>query len=179
MNLWHDIETGPETPKVVNVIVEIPKGSTNKYEYDKKNNLIRLDRVLFSPVYYPGDYGFIPKTLSEDNDPLDAIIILDKPTYPGVLVEARPIGVLMMEDNGENDEKILCVIKGDPRFNKVNDIKDANEHELKAIAHFFEVYKKLENKVTKIQGWKDSGEAYKIISEAIERYEKKFNAEKH
>lgn len=176
MNLWHDIETGPEVPKIVNVIVEIPKGSTNKYEYDKKNNLIKLDRVLFSPVYYPGDYGFIPKTLSDDGDPLDALIISDKPLYPGVLVESKVIGVLMMEDGGENDEKILCVIKSDPKFKNVNDLKDANEHELKAIAHFFEVYKKLENKTTKIIGWEDSGHAYKIISEAVENYTKKFKA---
>lgn len=176
MNLWHDIETGPEVPKVVNVIVEIPKGSTNKYEYDKKNNLIRLDRVLFSPVYYPGNYGFIPKTLSEDGDPLDALIISDNPLYPGVLAESKVIGVLMMEDGGENDEKILCVIKSDPKFKNINDLKDANEHELKAIAHFFEVYKKLENKTTKILGWKDSEHAHKIIFEAVENYGKKFKA---
>ncbi|MEM3839205.1 MAG: inorganic diphosphatase [Candidatus Micrarchaeaceae archaeon] len=174
MNLWHEIETGPKAPEVVNIIVEIPKGSGNKYEYDKKRNLIRLDRVLFSAVYYPGDYGFIPKTMSDDGDPLDAIVLLEKPTYPGVLLEARVIGVLMMEDTGEMDEKILCVIDKDPRYKEQKDISDVREHTLKEIANFFETYKKLEGKETKILGWKDAKAARKIIEESIAKYNKKF-----
>ena len=152
MNLWHDIEVGSDAPNVVNVIVEIPKGSSNKYEYDKENNLIKLDRVLFSPVYYPGDYGLIPKTLSGDGDPLDALIISDKPTYPGILVETRAIGVLVMEDMGGLDEKVLCVIKNDPKHKEDVDIGSIDEHTLKEIVHFFEVYKHLEGKETKITG---------------------------
>lgn len=174
MNLWHNIDAGTDIPRIVNVIVEIPKGSSNKYEYDKKNNLMKLDRVLFSPVYYPGDYGLIPKTLSEDGDPLDAIILSDKPTYPGILIEARVIGVLMMEDMGGLDEKILCVIKNDPKHEDDKDIGDVEEHSLKEIAHFFEVYKQLEKKMTKISGWKNAKEAHKVIIKSIESYNKKF-----
>ncbi len=97
-NFWHDIETGIDIPEIINVIVEIPKGSMNKYEYDKKHNMIKLDRVLFSPFHYPGDYGIVPQTLSEDGDPLDALVLVTNPTYPGILIEARPIGLLRMKD---------------------------------------------------------------------------------
>ena len=100
-NFWHDIESGEDVPEIINVIVEIPKGSMNKYEYDKKHNMIKLDRVLFSPFHYPGDYGFIPQTLSEDGDPLDTLTLVTNPTYPGILIEARPIGLLEMEDDGK------------------------------------------------------------------------------
>ncbi len=174
MNLWHDIEAGPDAPNVVNVIVEIPKGSSNKYEYDKEHNLMKLDRVLFSPVYYPGDYGLIPKTLSGDGDPLDAMIISDKPTYPGILIEARVIGVLITEDQGGLDEKILCVIKNDPKHKEDADITGIDEHTLKEIVHFFEVYKHLEGKETKITGWKDVSVAKEVIAKAMDSYNSKF-----
>lgn len=174
MNIWHDIKPGNEIPNVVNVVIEIPKGSQNKYEYDKKNNLIKLDRVLFSPLFYPADYGVIPQTLSDDGDPLDALVILSNPTYPGILVEARPIGLLKMVDSGEADDKILCVAKDDPRFANYKDIDNVNEHILKEIAHFFQVYKHLEGKKVEIIGWKNKKEAATVITEAVKLYEKKF-----
>jgi len=115
-NFWHDIESGSDIPEIINVIVEIPKGSMNKYEYDKKHNMIKLDRVLFSPFHYPGDYGLVPQTLSEDGDPLDALVLVTNPTYPGILIEARPIGLLQMKDDGDPDDKIICVSTNDPRY---------------------------------------------------------------
>ena len=113
---WHDIETGDDVPENINVIVEIPKGSMNKYEFDKKHNMMKLDRVLFSPFHYPGDYGIVPQTLSEDGDPLDALVLVTNPTYPGILIEAKPIGLLRMKDDGKLDDKIICVSINDPRL---------------------------------------------------------------
>ena len=174
MDLWHDIESGPKIPSIVNVIVEIPKGSQNKYEYDKKRNVIKLDRVLFSPFYYPGEYGIIPQTFAEDGDPLDALVLVSNPTYPGVLIEARPIGLLRMKDSDEIDDKILCVAKDDPRYENLNDISDLEKHYLKEIAHFFEVYKHLEGKKVEILGWKNVSSAKKAILASIKLYQKTF-----
>ena len=174
MDLWHDIETGPKVPSIVNVIVEIPKGSQNKYEYDKKRNVIKLDRVLFSPFYYPGDYGIIPQTYAEDGDPLDALVLVTNPTYPGVLIEARPIGLLRMKDSDEMDDKILCVAKDDPRYENLHDISDLEKHYLKEIAHFFEVYKQLEGKKVVIIGWKNATAAKKAVLDSIKLYQKNF-----
>src|SRR5690348_4551520 len=123
MNYWHDLTPGENAPKEVNVVVEIPRGSQNKYEYDKKTGLIKLDRVLFSPTYYPGEYGFIPQTLEEDGDPADALILTNFPTYPGVLVESIPVAVLPMIDGGEPDNKILCVPVHDVRRKHISDMK--------------------------------------------------------
>ena len=169
-NLWHDIETGPDIPEKINVIVEIPKGSMNKYEYDKEHNIIKLDRVLFSPFHYPGDYGLIPQTLSEDGDPLDALVLVTNPTYPGVLIESRPIGLLQMNDDGESDDKIICVSTNDPRYLKTLDISDMEDHNRLEIAHFFEVYKELEGKKVEITGWKSAKDAKAVIVESIKRY---------
>lgn len=174
MNLWHDVSIG-KPPETINVIVEIPKGSQNKYEYDKENNIFRLDRVLFSPLHYPGDYGIIPRTLGEDGDPLDALVLVTSPNYPGTLVESRPLGILKMTDSGKKDSKILCVPKRDERFSGISDIKDLQKHTLKEIAHFFQVYKELEGKKVKIRGWSGTNEARKTILIAIELYNKKFN----
>ncbi len=174
MNLWHDIEPGPKVPLVVNVIVEIPKGSQNKYEYDKEKNLMKLDRVLFSPFFYPGDYGIIPQTFAEDGDPLDAIVLVTNPTYPGILIESRPIGLLRMKDQGEEDDKILCVANDDPRYADIKDISDLQKHTLKEIAHFFEVYKHLEGKKIEKLFWKNAPSAKKAISDAIKLYQKDF-----
>ena len=169
-NLWHDIETGPSVPEKINVIVEIPKGSMNKYEYDKKNNIIKLDRVLFSPFHYPGDYGLIPQTLSEDGDPLDALVLVTNPTYPGVLIESRPIGLLQMKDDGESDDKIICVSTNDPRYDCKADIADIEDHYRSEIAHFFQVYKDLEGKKVEIIGWKSAEDAKRVVTESIKRY---------
>ncbi|MCS6768488.1 MAG: inorganic diphosphatase [Candidatus Nitrosocaldus sp.] len=174
MHLWHDIEPGEHMPEVVNVIVEIPKGSQNKYEYDKDKNILKLDRVLFSPLHYPGDYGLIPRTLADDGDPLDALVLVSNPTYPGVLIQARPIGLLRMVDSGVQDDKILCVAKDDPRYSGYMDMRDIEEHVLKEIAHFFQVYKQLEGKEVAVIGWKDAAEAKRIISYAVDNYSKRF-----
>ena len=169
-NFWHDIETGADVPEIINAIVEIPKGSMNKYEYDKKHNMIKLDRVLFSPFHYPGDYGLIPQTLSEDGDPLDALVLVTNPTYLGILIEARPIGLLQMKDDGEMDDKIICVATNDPRYLHTADITDLEDHYRSEIAHFFQVYKELEGKKVEILGWKSSKEAKVVIIESIRRY---------
>lgn len=174
MDLWRDIETGPKVPAVINVIIEIPKGSQNKYEYDKKHGVIKLDRVLFSPFFYPGEYGIIPQTFAEDGDPMDAIVLVTNPTYPGVLIESRPIGMLQMKDGGEMDDKILCVAKDDVRFEDVNDISDLEKHVPKEIAHFFATYKQLEGKKVEVLGWKNAASAKKAISAGIKLYQKTF-----
>ena len=171
MNLAQDIGSG-KLSEFVNVIIEIPKGSQNKYEYDKKNGVLKLDRVLFSPMHYPGDYGFIPQTLGEDGDPLDALVLVTFATFPLTLIEARPIGLLKMIDKGEPDDKILCVPIDDPRFKDVKDIKDIQKHVLSEIAHFFEVYKTLEGKKVEIKGWHDAKKAHDVIKECVERHKK-------
>jgi inorganic pyrophosphatase len=169
-NLWHEISAGPKIPDIINVIVEIPKDSQNKYEYDKKGNLIKLDRVLFSPIFYVGDYGMIPQTLSDDGDPLDALVLVTNPTYPGILIEARPIGLLKMKDGKRTDNKVLCVASNDPRYSRYKDIMDVEEHTLKEISHFFEVYKDLEEKKVEVIGWEGADKAKKIIQDAVESY---------
>ncbi len=174
MDLWHEISPGDAVPARINVIVEIPKGSQNKYEYDKDHRVFRLDRVLFSPMHYPGDYGFVPQTLAEDNDPLDALVLVSYPTYPGVLIVSRPIGVLHMQDSGQQDHKILCVPYDDIRMEtmlKVTDIQSAVRQE---IAHFFQVYKELEGKKVVIGGWDEKEEAEKIIADSVERYRQQY-----
>lgn len=144
MNLLHDIDPG--TKERMNVIVEIQKGSHNKYEIDKKNGIIKLDRVMHSAQDYPFDYGFVPQTLWDDEDALDVVLLTTYPLAPGILVPARPIGILHMTDGGEADEKIIAVAVGDPRYGEVKDIKDANQHVLKEIAHFFATYKQIQKK---------------------------------
>jgi len=174
MDLWHDIPTGDNVPEDINVIVEIPKGSQNKYEYDKENKVFRLDRVLFSPMHYPGDYGIVPQTLAGDDDPLDALVLVNYPTYPGMLLSSRPIGVLHMQDNGEQDDKILCVPNFDIRMESMQSVRDIPTAVRQEIAHFFQVYKELEGKKVVIGGWDELEEAKKIISEAAENYRQKF-----
>jgi inorganic pyrophosphatase len=169
MDYWHDVDSG-NIPDKINVIVEIPKGSQNKYEYDKKNKIMKLDRVLFSPMHYPGDYGIIPKTLAKDGDPLDALVMVSYPSYPGILIEARPVGVLKLIDNGSEDDKILCVPLHDIRSSEIKDKKDMQEHVLNEISHFFETYKKLEGKKVKIIGWFGAKEAKKVILESKKAY---------
>ena len=174
MDYWHDISSGTKAPHELNAIIEIPKGSQNKYEIDKDTGILKMDRVLFSPMIYPGDYGFVPQTLAEDNDPLDTLVMITNPTFPGTLIEVRPIGVMHMEDNGERDDKIMCVPVHDVRMetlNNIDDIKDAFRQE---IAHFFQVYKELEGKKVVIAGWDDAEEAKRIISESVQRYKDKF-----
>ncbi len=157
---------------IFDVLIEIPRGSRNKYEFDKKYNQIRLDRVLYSPMNYPTDYGFIPNTLSTDNDPIDVLVFLTECTFPGCLIRVKPIGVFSMIDNKEKDEKIICVPISDPNYNIINDIDDIPLHKKKEIEHFFLVYKDLENKKTEIIGWRNKQSAIILYNESCLRYKK-------
>jgi len=171
---WHEIDPGKKSPQEVTAFIEVPKNSILKYELDKETGHIRLDRVLYSAVHYPGDYGFIPKTLSEDGDPLDIIIISNYPVAPGVLVTARPIGVIQMIDDNEKDEKIIAVHSTDPRMDKRKEVKDFSEHVILEIRHFFETYKELQGKKPTIIGIKGKKEAEKEILKAIKKYKETF-----
>ncbi len=167
------IPIGKNSPEIVNAIIEIPKNSQNKYELDKENCVIKLDRVLYSPMHYPADYGFIPETHCDDNDPLDVLILGGDPLFPGCLVCVRPIGLLKMIDNGDEDYKILGVQADNPRFDNIKDIKDiaaSHEHSLKEIAHFFEIYKELQGKKVKILGWEGNEKAKEEIKKANDKY---------
>lgn len=155
---------------IVHAVVEIPKGSRNKYEYDEELDRIRLDRVLYSPLHYPADYGFITGTRAEDGDRLDVLIITYEPTFPGCLVPIRPIGLLDMTDEQGRDQKILAVPDGDPRFREIADLPDLAMHFLAEIRHFFEVYKTLEEKATEIVGWQGAATAEETVREAQRRY---------
>jgi inorganic pyrophosphatase len=154
----------------VTVMIEIPKGSRNKYEYDKEKRVLRFDRMLFSAVHYPSDYGFIPDTLAQDGDPLDALVLVWEPTFPGCLIEARPVGLFKMWDEKGPDEKILCVPVSDPLWNYIESLTDVPPHLLKEIAHFFAIYKDLEEKKTGVEGWEDRDAAVKAIRESEHRY---------
>ncbi|MGV8168806.1 MAG: inorganic diphosphatase [Candidatus Nanoarchaeia archaeon] len=178
MNPWHDVEYGEEAPEEVNVIVEVPKNSTLKYELDKKTGLIKLDRVLYSAVHYPGDYGFIPQTYWDDNDPMDILILSNFPVHPGILVRARPIGVLHIVDQNENDDKIIAVHATDPRFDRYRDISDMPEHIVLEIKHFFETYKALQNKEVKVLDLKNGAMARKLIMQGVQKYKQKFKKKK-
>jgi len=162
---------GDNAPDTIHVIVEIPSGSRNKYEYDKALDIFRLDRALHSPVYYPGDYGFVPRTLALDADPLDVLILVSEPTFSGCLVVARPIGILKMVDGGEIDDKVLAVPVGEPEYADVHNYTQIFTHQLRKIQHFFETYKLLEGKETSTNGWQDAAEARRIIMESAQRFE--------
>lgn len=169
------ITIGKKFPEAINVIIEIPKDSQNKYEFDKKSGAIILNRVLYSPMHYPTDYGFIPHTYCDDGDPLDVLVLGSDPLFPGCVVEARPIGLLKMIDGNEADYKILAVQTKNPRFENIKDISDiksVHEHSLKEISHFFSAYKELEGKKVKIQNWEGAKEAKKEIIKAQKAYKK-------
>ena len=161
---------GEKAPHRVNAVIEIPKDSVNKYEYDKQLHVFKLDRTLFSPVHYPGDYGFIPCTLGQDGDPLDVLVLVEAPSFPGCLIEVRPIGVLEMVDQGKKDEKILAVAESDPLYKDVHDYSQVFSHKAKEIEHFFSIYKALEGKNTEMSGWADSDAARKIVMEGHKRF---------
>lgn len=164
-----DLTLIPAQPKygIINVLIEIPAGSKNKYEFDKDMNAMALDRVLSSSVQYPYDYGFIPNTLGNDGDPLDGMVMMDQPTFPGCVIAARPIGMLEMIDGGDRDEKILCVPDKDPRYANVKSLKDVPQHRLDEISEFFKTYKNLEKKVTEILGWKDVDAVMPLVQECV------------
>lgn len=172
MNLWHDIEPG--TKEVMHVIVEINKGSKNKYEIDKKTGLIALDRVAHTAQDFPFDYGFVPRSFWHDQDPLDVILLTTYPLMPGILVRARPIALMKMIDSGERDDKIIAVPTDDPRFEKVQELGDINSHTLKEIEHFYSTYKKLQNKEVEVQGFQGKKEAQAAFEEGLELYAKQY-----
>lgn len=174
---WKDLPPGVHPPDSVTAVIEIPAGSRNKYELDKDSGLMRLDRVLYSAVHYPGDYGFIPRTLHEDNDPLDILVRINEPTFPGCQIEVRPVGVLRLLDLGEPDDKIIAVPIADPYHGEYFDIADFPQHYLREVEHFFGIYKDLEGKRMNVLGWGKSDEAMKVITECIDRYQQHFLSE--
>lgn len=178
MNMWHEISAGKKTPEIINVIVEIPKGSKNKYEIDKETGLIKLDRAMKTAQDYPFDYGFVPQSLWEDNDPLDVVLLTTYPLAPGILVEARPVGVMRMIDGGEGDDKIIAVPKDDPRWDFVKNLSDVNPYTLKEIQHFFETYKSIENKKVVIKGFEKKPAALQSVKKGLKMYQDKYGAKK-
>ena len=161
---------GDKAPDRVNAVIEIPKDSVNKYEYDKKLHVFRLDRTLFSPVHYPGDYGFIPGTLAEDGDPLDVLTLVDEPSFTGCLIDVRPVGILYMVDQKENDQKLLAVPNRNPRFDSIHTMDQVFPHVRREIEHFFSIYKELQGANTTMKGWGGPPEARKTIMQSRQRY---------
>lgn len=174
VNVWHDIDVGKDAPDFVNTVIEIPKDSKLKYELDKDTGLLKLDRFLHSSVHYSGDYGFIPRTLCEDDDPLDVFIISHSSTYPMTLCEVKVLGVMKMVDDGEADDKIIGVHNADPRFSQWDNLEDVPEHFVKELKEFMRTYKRLENKQVDVNEIYGKEEAKKIINESIEIYNKHF-----
>lgn len=172
MNPWHDVETGDRSPEIFNVIIEIPRGSKNKYEVDKKTGMLKVDRVLYSSVVYPANYGFIPRTYCDDGDPLDALVLGQEPIYPLTIVEARGIGCMRMVDQKKMDDKIIAVHINDPEYAQYTDVSQLPEHKLKEIKRFFEDYKVLENKQTYVESFLGREEAANIVKESMKLYEK-------
>lgn len=169
-NPWHEVSTGDNAPELVNGVIEIPKGSRAKYELDKETGMLKLDRVIYSAMMYPMNYGFIPQTYCDDHDPLD-ILVLTMPTLPSLcLVETKPIGVMRMLDNGEADDKIIAIAAHDISVSHINDITDMPDHFQKEVRNFFEEYKKLENKTVKVEDFGGRELAHQIISQAMIDY---------
>lgn len=169
MNLY-DIDPGPHCPESVRMIVEIPKNSANKYEYDGKLGIFRLDRALYSPMHYPGDYGFIPGTLAEDGDPLDVLVLTDEPSFTGCLIEVRPVALMRMEDQHEADQKVISVPLRNPRYEEIHTMDQIFTHVRREIEHFFTIYKELEGRVTNVKGWSGPAEARSNIGDCRKRY---------
>lgn len=174
MNLLHEITAGNNVPEIINVIIEIPKGSKNKYELDKETGLITLDRAMHTAQDYPFDYGFMPQSHWEDGDPLDVVVLTTYPLAPGILVKVRPVGIMNMIDDGESDAKIIGVPEKDPRFNEIKDLADVNQHTLKEIKHFFETYKQIQNKPVQVEGFEDKAAAHTAILHSQDLYKEKF-----
>jgi inorganic pyrophosphatase len=170
MNL-HKIPSGPNPPEVVHAIVEIPKGGKNKYEYDPRLGLFRLDRVLYSSVHYPAAYGFIPGTLSRDGDPMDILVMMSEPAFTGCLLDARPVGLFRMRDEEGEDEKVLAVPVLDPEYHEFRELSDVAPHFLREVEHFFRVYKELEGKPVETLGWEGRRESWKAVKEAMTAFQ--------
>jgi len=171
---WHGADNGDKTPEIVNALIEIPQGSRCKYEIDKKTGLLKLDRVIYSSFHYPVNYGFIPQTLGEDNDPLDILVMCSESIAPLCLVQATVIGNMQMIDSGEKDDKIIAVATKDPTVNHISDINELPPHFFAVLKNYFEQYKVLENKVVEIDEFQDRETAYKVINQSISFYKSKF-----
>lgn len=167
---WHDVTPGEELPHVFNSLVEIPTGGNIKYELDKRTGLLRMDRVLYSAVYYPANYGFIPQTLAEDDDPLDVLVLCQEALVPMTLVMARAIGLMTMIDSGKRDHKILAVAVGDPEFNSFQEARELPGHRLAMLRRFFQDYKFLEGKTVEVDEFQPAADALPVIEDALQRY---------
>ena len=173
-NLWHDLPAGPQSPQLINVIVEIPGGTRNKYEFDHDGGYIRLDRVLASPLHYPADYGLIPQTYYDDGDPLDVLVLIKESTFPGCVLVARPIGLFRMLDQDLPDDKVLAVAENDPLYQDYRDLDNVPGHYLREVAHFFNRYKDLEGKRVESLGWAPRSAALDRITHAQSLYRQHF-----
>ena len=174
MNLWHDISVGENTPNEINVIVEINKGSKNKYEIDKETGMIALDRVAHTAQDFPFDYGFVPQTLWDDGDALDVIMLTTYPLQPGILIRVRPVAIMHMIDDGDSDDKIIAVPVNDPRWDNIKNLNDINEHTIKEMEHFYSTYKKIQKKEVEVTGFDGKEAAEDAIKRSIELYKEKF-----
>jgi inorganic pyrophosphatase len=171
MHPWHDVEIGADAPQIVSAVIEIPKGSKLKYELDKKSGLIKVDRVLFSSVHYPANYGFIPQTYCDDKDPLDVLVLGQEDVVPLCIMRAKIIGVMRMVDQGEADDKLIAVHADDPEYQHYNSIKELPPHRMTEVKRFFQDYKVLENKKVEIESFLDREEALSILDDSIKLYE--------
>ncbi len=169
---WHDVTPGEGLPSEFNVIIEIPFGSSVKYELDKESGLIKLDRILYSAVYYPANYGFIPQTLAEDDDPLDVLVLCQEAVTPLTLIHARAIGLMTMLDAGKKDHKIVAIATQDPEFNSYKEAGEMPPHRLTMLRRFFQDYKQLEGKAVEVDEIDPAADAYPIIEDALARYSK-------
>lgn len=174
MNIWHDVPAGDNIPNLVNAVIEIPRRSRAKYEICRETGLLRLDRMLYSAVHYPTNYGFIPQTLGEDNDPVDVMVISYIDAVPLCLMRARPIGVMHMVDNGEVDDKIIAICEDDTSVTHMSELEHLPPHFTSEIEHFFSEYKRLEGKEVQVQAFQGKEAAWKVINDGVARYKEKY-----
>jgi inorganic pyrophosphatase len=174
MNLWHEVSPGKNLPDEMNVIIEINKGSKNKYEIDKETGLIALDRAMKTAQDYPFDYGFVPQTYWDDGDALDVVVLTTYPLTPGILVKVRPVAIMSMIDGGDADDKVISVPVDDPRWEEVKDLEDINKHTIKEMEHFFSTYKTIENKEVEVNGFKGAKDAKAAVKRSMKLYNDKF-----
>jgi inorganic pyrophosphatase len=173
MHAWHDVDLGDEAPGIIPVVIEVPKGSKTKYELDKKSGFIKVDRILYSSVHYPANYGFIPRTYCDDQDPLDVLVLGQGPVTPLCIMMAKPIGVMEMIDQGESDDKIIAVHANDPEYSHYNSIHELPPHTMTEIRRFFEDYKALENKSVVVERFLDRPDGIRVIQKAVDLYNEK------
>jgi inorganic pyrophosphatase len=171
---WHDVSVGPDAPETFNALIEIPKGSKVKYELDKETGLLMVDRILYASIHYPANYGFIPRTLGDDGDPLDVLVLMQEQVVPLSLLAVRPVGMMHMVDDGEDDEKIICVHLDDPEYRSYDHYKQLPEHRLDELRSFFEDYKKLEDKEVDVSDFDEPEQAIETVKNAMKLYDEEF-----